>query len=96
MQNVSNPSSGFARKSQGGQSKSTIEPESAITLCGKPVERVMQVHASDNLKHWYDRAAQMRELAEAMGNDEAKRIMLKIAEGYDRLGDRAAERHERV
>ena len=51
----------------------------------------MQVHSSDNAKHWYDRAAQMRVLAEEMVTDEAKRIMLKIADGYDRLGDRATE-----
>jgi len=42
-------------------------------------------------KHWYDRAAAMRVLAEEMPV-ETKTIMLRLAADYDKLADRAEER----
>lgn len=50
----------------------------------------------DDPKHWYDRAAEMRVLADGMANVEAQRMMLRLAEDYDKLGDRAAERQVKV
>jgi hypothetical protein len=45
-------------------------------------------------KHWYDRAAEIRALSDTMRSEEAVGIMLRLAEDYDRLGDRAAERQK--
>jgi hypothetical protein len=43
-------------------------------------------------KHWYDRAAELCMLSESMNDNEAKLTMLRLAEDYDKLGDRAAVR----
>jgi len=59
---------------------------------GNRVECVTRTRTSDNPKHWYDRAAEMRLLAYDMKNEGAQRLMFKLADEYDRLGDRAAER----
>jgi hypothetical protein len=39
--------------------------------------------------HWRERAAQMRALALDTADAEAAAIMLKLAEDYDKLADRA-------
>jgi len=45
----------------------------------------------DDPKRWYDRAAQLRALADDMANDEHQRMLLQLADGFDELGDHAAE-----
>jgi hypothetical protein len=49
-------------------------------------------HFVDDPKHWYDRAAEMRVLADTMQHGETQETMHKLANDYDRLGDRATER----
>ena len=39
-------------------------------------------------------AAEMRALSEVMGNVETRAVMLRLADDYDKLGDRAAKRPE--
>jgi hypothetical protein len=45
-----------------------------------------------NPKHWYDRAAEMRALADLMVGVETRAITLRLADEYDMLGDQAANR----
>ncbi len=46
----------------------------------------------DNAKHWRDRADEARVHAEQLTDPEAKRMMLGIAESYERLAHRAERR----
>ena len=46
----------------------------------------------DDVEHWWSRAEETRTIAEIMTDAEARRIMFDIAEGYDRLAERAVER----
>jgi hypothetical protein len=46
----------------------------------------------DEADHWWSRVEETRTIAELMSDPEAQRIMFEIAEGYDRLAERAAER----
>jgi hypothetical protein len=41
-------------------------------------------------EHWRGRAEEARAMADHMHDPEAKRTMLDIAEGYDKLATRAA------
>ena len=51
-------------------------------------------HVLDDPRYWLDRAEEMRRLAEEMRDPETRRMMLSIAEGYDKLAQRTKERAE--
>ena len=43
----------------------------------------------NNSKHWRDRAAEMRAISELITDPETVAIMLRLANDYDLLADRA-------
>jgi hypothetical protein len=52
----------------------------------------MPEHPINDPKHWLNRAKEARALAEQIDDPEAKRTMLKNADDYERLAQRAQER----
>jgi len=48
-------------------------------------------HVND-VNHWRDRAAEMRALSDMMTDVDAVAIMLRLADDYDLLADRAVAR----
>jgi hypothetical protein len=53
---------------------------------------LMSSYSINDTKHWLDRAKETRALAEQTDDPEAKRTMLKNADDYERLAQRAEER----
>ena len=49
----------------------------------------MTLQGINDSKHWRDRAAEMRVLSVEMKDFEARTLMLKLANDYDKLADRA-------
>jgi hypothetical protein len=43
-------------------------------------------------KHWHERAASARAVAEQITDSESKRLMLEIADQYEKLAQRAQAR----
>jgi len=52
----------------------------------------MTVQGLNDARHWRDRAAEMRVLSSDMKDFEARTLMLKLANDYDKLADRAEDR----
>ena len=46
----------------------------------------------NNAEHWLQRAQETRRLAEGISDPEAKQTLLKIADDYERLAQRASNR----
>ena len=55
----------------------------------------MTLQGLNDAKHWRDRAAEMRVLSGEMKDFEAQTLMLKLANDYDKLADRAEDRAAR-
>jgi hypothetical protein len=51
-------------------------------------------HVND-AKHWRDRAAEMRVLSDEMKDPKARSMMLRLANDYEKLADRAEDRTTR-
>jgi hypothetical protein len=52
----------------------------------------MTLQGLNDAKHWRDRAAEMRVLSVEMKDFEARTLMLKLANDYENLADRAEVR----
>jgi hypothetical protein len=52
----------------------------------------MTPHKTNDPKHWHERAAQMRLLALSIKDDEVTTLMNDLADDYDKMADRAAQR----
>jgi hypothetical protein len=55
----------------------------------------MARQSMNDAKHWRDRAAEMRVLSDEIKDPQAQRMMLKLANDYDKLADRAEDRAAR-
>jgi hypothetical protein len=55
----------------------------------------MTLQSVYDVKHWRDRAAEMRGLSEEMKDLGAKVLLLDLADDYDKLADQAQERASR-
>jgi hypothetical protein len=47
-------------------------------------------------RHWRSRAEEMRVLAKGMNDTETRRIMTRLADGWDKMADRAERRAEKL
>ena len=61
-------------------------------LCGNTGAQSVTLQGLNDIKHWRDRAAQMRVLSGEMKDFEAQTLMRKLANDYDKLADRAEDR----
>lgn len=52
----------------------------------------MTIRAIHNPKHWRDRAAELRSLAMVIDDEPTREIMYRLANDYDKLAERTAER----
>jgi len=52
----------------------------------------MALQGINDAKHWRDRAAEMRVQSDEIKGAQAQRMMLKLANDYDKLADRAEDR----
>jgi hypothetical protein len=58
-------------------------------LDGASTERQAVVGPTLDPKHWHERAKNARAVAEWMKNGEAKRLLLEVAERYERIAELA-------
>src|SRR5262249_61935228 len=49
-----------------------------------------------DLRHWRSRAKEMRGLAEGMNDTKTRRIVTRLADGWDKMADRAERRAANV
>lgn len=47
----------------------------------------MSISSINDPKHWYDRAAKMRSLSQAINDIQTRATMLRLADDYDKLAD---------
>lgn len=52
----------------------------------------MPQRSFNDAKHWRDRAAEMRAVADGYTDNEAASIMNRLADDYDKMADRADDR----
>lgn len=52
----------------------------------------MNLRAIHDPKHWRNRAAELRSLAMIIEDEQTQAMMYRVADDYDKLADRTAER----
>ena len=52
----------------------------------------MSVGVLDNPQYWHSRAVEARVVAEALTDEDAKNLMLGVAQDYELMAERAASR----
>ena len=52
----------------------------------------MALQGINDAKHWRDRAVEMRALSDEMKDVEVRSLILRLANDYDKLADRAEQR----
>ena len=63
-----------------------------MSVVGSRWDSAMARALMNDPDHWRDRAEEARRISEDMADPEAKRMMLNIASGYERLVERAEQR----
>ena len=64
-------------------------------LYGNTGAQSVTLQGLNDVKHWRDRAAEMSVLSGEMKDFDAQTLMLKLANDYDKLADRAEDRAAR-
>jgi len=49
-------------------------------------------HILDDPKHWRDRAEEVRSLADQMSDPQTRRMLVSVADDYEKLAKRAEQR----
>jgi hypothetical protein len=56
------------------------------------LESVIDIRLSNDPRYWIERAEKARDAAEGMTDPVLKKMMLDVADGYERLAQRAEKR----
>jgi hypothetical protein len=56
------------------------------------MESVIDIRLSNDPRYWIERAEKARDAAEGMTDPVLKKMMLDVADGYERLAQRAEKR----
>ena len=82
----------FFRRRHGDPTCATFAPTISFRSPRFPMNRFVPDSILDNPAHWQDRAEEARSIAEQMSDPDSRRMMLRIAEDYERLAAHARRR----
>lgn len=82
----------FRRWHDGDPNLCNVHPGGIVPLPPLPMNRIVSDSILDDPEHWQERAEEARSIAEQMSDPDSKRMMLRIAQDYDRLAAHARRR----